>query len=201
VEKRRRAAAASLPTACFGGGGIRKDRLTAIAALLGGRNDQLVIQGLVRFRCFSPFRRRAGGDGGGVGMNKEATVGKQKLGCNYCEGEAEPGWIETDNNGPIVPCPICNPEAASADYLAEKDAEVAVQLSFIELLRDEIARLLADNERLREALKPFARFAEKAEGFVEDRAKDGGSPIMPVTDFRLADFRRARAALVETEKP
>ena len=30
--------------------------------------------------------------------------------CKYCEGEPEPGWIETDNNGPIVRCPICNPE-------------------------------------------------------------------------------------------
>lgn len=33
-----------------------------------------------------------------------------KLGCYYCEGESDPGWIETDNNGPIVSCPICNPD-------------------------------------------------------------------------------------------
>lgn len=27
--------------------------------------------------------------------------------CKYCEKEAEPGRIETDNNGPIVDCPMC----------------------------------------------------------------------------------------------
>lgn len=32
------------------------------------------------------------------------------LGCEYCAREPEPGYIETDNNGPIVPCPFCNPE-------------------------------------------------------------------------------------------
>ena len=30
--------------------------------------------------------------------------------CFYCKNEPEPGWLETDNNGPIVPCPICNPK-------------------------------------------------------------------------------------------
>ena len=53
-------------------------------------------------------------------------------------------------------------------------------------------------ERLRNALQPFADFADKAEQFVEDRAKDKGSPIMPTKDFRLADFKRARNALAET---
>ncbi len=52
-------------------------------------------------------------------------------------------------------------------------------------------------EPLVEALKPFGAFAEKAEQFVEDRAKDGGSGIMPTKDFRLSDFKRA-AALVST---
>jgi hypothetical protein len=32
--------------------------------------------------------------------------------CQYCKGEPEPGWIETPNNGPIVPCPVCNPKTA-----------------------------------------------------------------------------------------
>jgi len=60
----------------------------------------------------------------------------------------------------------------------------------------ECARLAADRiEELEAALQPFARFAEKAEEFVEARAKDGGSPVMPSKDFRLADFRSARAAL------
>ena len=59
-----------------------------------------------------------------------------------------------------------------------------------------------DAERVREmerALEPFARFATKAERFVEGRANNGGSPILPVKDFRLADFQRARAALRQRE--
>lgn len=49
-------------------------------------------------------------------------------------------------------------------------------------------------EPLIDALQPFAAFAEKAEKFVDDRSKDGGSPIMPSLDFRLADFKRAANA-------
>lgn len=37
--------------------------------------------------------------------------------CRNCDGEPEPGWIETLNNGPIVPCPICNPDG---HHLAEQ---------------------------------------------------------------------------------
>lgn len=33
-----------------------------------------------------------------------------ELGCWNCKGEPEPGYIETPNNGPIVPCYICNPK-------------------------------------------------------------------------------------------
>lgn len=50
-------------------------------------------------------------------------------------------------------------------------------------------------EPLIEALRPFVEFADKAEQFVEARAKDNGLPIMPTKDFRLADFNRARAAV------
>jgi hypothetical protein len=28
--------------------------------------------------------------------------------CFYCKAEPEAGWIEMPNNGPIVPCPVCN---------------------------------------------------------------------------------------------
>ena len=31
------------------------------------------------------------------------------MACEYCKGEPETGWIETENNGPIVACPVCNP--------------------------------------------------------------------------------------------
>lgn len=31
-------------------------------------------------------------------------------GCYYCKGDGpEPGLLYTENNGPIVPCPVCNP--------------------------------------------------------------------------------------------
>lgn len=38
--------------------------------------------------------------------------------CPHCRNEPEPGWIETDNNGPIVPCPVCNP---NGDYGRESE--------------------------------------------------------------------------------
>lgn len=60
---------------------------------------------------------------------------------------------------------------------------------------------LREIEQLRTALAPFAAFAEKAETFVAARAKDGGSPIMPSSDFRLADFERAAAALSSQLRP
>ena len=31
------------------------------------------------------------------------------MSCEHCKGEPESGWIEQPNNGPIVPCPVCNP--------------------------------------------------------------------------------------------
>lgn len=51
-----------------------------------------------------------------------------KLGCDYCKGEREPDWIEPPNNGPIVSCPMCNPDgdkdrawrAAEAQRAAER---------------------------------------------------------------------------------
>lgn len=56
--------------------------------------------------------------------------------------------------------------------------------------------LQRENAELREALRPFGAFAEKAERFVQGRADFGGEPVMPTKHFRLADFRRARALLV-----
>lgn len=72
---------------------------------------------------------------------------------------------------------------SAPDYGGESVQETAMRLAANEV------------ERLQAALRPFAAFAEKAEAFVDARAKDGGSPILRSTDFRLADFRRARAAL------
>ena len=48
---------------------------------------------------------------------------KQKLGCRYCEGEPEAGYIEMPNNGPVVPCPICNNETDFDKAEAQRDAQ------------------------------------------------------------------------------
>jgi DNA-directed RNA polymerase subunit RPC12/RpoP len=42
------------------------------------------------------------------------TPPKDKLldkGCSYCAREPEPGWIEMNDNGPIVRCPVCEHRA------------------------------------------------------------------------------------------
>ena len=41
-------------------------------------------------------------------MTKLTKRKARKDTCDYCAGGPAPGWIETDNNGPIVSCPICN---------------------------------------------------------------------------------------------
>ena len=41
----------------------------------------------------------------------------------FCEGEPEPGWIETGNNGPIVCCPICNPDGEEKAARRRRDWE------------------------------------------------------------------------------
>lgn len=62
-----------------------------------------------------------------------------KLGCAHCEGGPEPGWFETDNNGPIVACPVCNPDGeknrawdraeAQRDYQRRQGVEIISQRS------------------------------------------------------------------------
>lgn len=32
----------------------------------------------------------------------------QTTDCPVCKNEPEPGYLETDNNGPIIPCYWCN---------------------------------------------------------------------------------------------
>lgn len=52
-------------------------------------------------------------------------------------------------------------------------------------------RALEALREAREALLVFAAFSDKAERFVEHKAKFGGTAIFPVKDFRLAHFRKA----------
>lgn len=82
--------------------------------------------------------------------------------------------------------------AALADNSAAALTEARAE---IERLTELANKRWRETKSMQAALEPFAAFFEKAEAFVEARAKDGGSPILPSTDFRLADFRRARTTL------
>lgn len=47
----------------------------------------------------------------------------KRLGCSYCEGQGPgPGVLWTDNNGPIVDCPMCNDNSPSARRQREFEA-------------------------------------------------------------------------------
>ena len=53
--------------------------------------------------------------------------------CPHCDGAGpNPGWIETENNGPIVACPLCNPdgekERAWEMAEAQRDAQRRARL-------------------------------------------------------------------------
>lgn len=92
------------------------------------------------------------------------------------------------------------PRSESGEYIADSNEVFLLRVLAARdaALRDARAEIAAKDEvfaAAREALAPFAAFAEKAEGFVKARAEDGGSPILNSTDFRLADFKRADAAL------
>lgn len=114
-----------------------------------------------------------------------------------------PGGVYSDDaTGSIV----ARTSGKGFEYAPRPDAEwqanadiIAAARNAIPWLLDEIARLTAENAALREGLAPFAAFAPEAEAFVQDRATNGGSPIMPTSNFRLADFQRA-ARLTEPKE-
>lgn len=56
---------------------------------------------------------------GRVGV-KDRPMPDKTTECPCCKGEPEPGWIETPNNCPIVPCWICNRER----WLTEREQKV-----------------------------------------------------------------------------
>lgn len=86
-------------------------------------------------------------------------------------------------------------------YSAEDDAlrsEAAATITALRARVEELEgaatthqRALEALEEAREALLVFAAFSDKAERFVEHKAKFGGTAIFPVKDFRLAHFRKA----------
>lgn len=90
-------------------------------------------------------------------------------------------------------------ESYSADSLVRtfKSEIMSSALRLVREFEPDVRTALAgkiEYEKLRRALRPFARFCSKAEQFVEEAARSGGSPILPTNEFRLEDFRRARSA-------
>jgi len=48
--------------------------------------------------------------------------------CPACENECERGWIEMDNNGPIVPCWVCNKDGKrNGEIIAMTNPQTTVQ--------------------------------------------------------------------------
>jgi hypothetical protein len=46
------------------------------------------------------------------GMDNNPNFRRPVTTCRHCKGAGpKAGWIEQNNNGPIVPCPVCNPKA------------------------------------------------------------------------------------------
>lgn len=72
-------------------------------------------------------------------------------------------------------------------YWSEPNANTRAEFIRANLVDDLVKAL----EEAREALLVFAAFSDKAERFVEHKAKFGGTAIFPVKDFRLAHFRKA----------
>jgi hypothetical protein len=50
----------------------------------------------------------------------------KKIECTYCEGQGpERGFMWTDNNGPIVPCPFCNSAYDGPSARRQREFEAA----------------------------------------------------------------------------
>lgn len=48
-----------------------------------------------------------------------------QLGCKHCEPDwlsVGRGWLEMDNNGPIVACPVCNPNELPDEEFEAREA-------------------------------------------------------------------------------
>jgi hypothetical protein len=87
-----------------------------------------------------------------------------------------------------------NARRCSDDYMAIRKTLAATEHQ-VGALQSKLAASESEKVRLREALEPFAARCDAVETFIKDRARDGGSHLMPLDGLGLSDFRRARAAL------
>jgi hypothetical protein len=95
---------------------------------------------------------------------------------------------------------IYNPNWHAPKIFAAAHSAITAALNHSEDAALQAEAMKREMAELREALRPFAKFAEKAERFVQGRADFGGEPVMPTKHFHLSDFRRART-LIQGEKP
>lgn len=54
-------------------------------------------------------------------MPRKPVPFRVKSDCPACKGEPDPGYIEMPDNGPIVPCYLCNREEWLQDKRTLKD--------------------------------------------------------------------------------
>jgi hypothetical protein len=99
-------------------------------------------------------------------------------GCpELCRYDASGNWIEETEMGRVM-----------SDIVERLDR--ADDVPIFEEAAAEIRRLRAENERLREALKPFATMADQVDEWEKGTGNFTGN-------FDAADLRRARAALAQ----
>jgi hypothetical protein len=94
----------------------------------------------------------------------------------------------------------CNSQSEAADWYAAAITNGSSLSEAREAISRLSAKLAALTLEASEALEPFARFAAKAEAFVQSRvgaANDDSGIMAPTKDFRLGDFIRARDVLAK----
>lgn len=123
-----------------------------------------------------------------------AALAYSKDPCVYCQLPAEEmakcrsGFPGCDRADDMTGCPEYG--ASMEAYFLK--AQIKEMIPIASAREKRLAEKIVAVAALVEGLRPFARFAGKAERFVDDTARNGGSGIMPpVNDFRLSDFKRA----------
>ena len=124
-------------------------------------------------------------------FNKTAV----RLGYSEMDEEWLAGWFANA----IENCDVirCNPLRTENERLRDAYDTDALTISYNlgytcgkDIAKDEVERLLAENEKLREALKPFAYYALQIPDDISDTCSASGT---------VGDLRVAAAALKETE--
>lgn len=84
-------------------------------------------------------------------------------------------------------------DGAESYGLGDHEVRALYDTASLAPLLERVEKAEAERDEAVAALKPFASFHQQAEGFVQARAEQGGSPILPTKHFCVDDFRRAAA--------